>query len=188
MLKPWQVLSERSIYRFGTTEMKEEICLHPEKGIKAPFFRMTFLDWVNVVPITPENQVVLVRQFRKGTHDFSIETPGGTMDPEEHDPYQAGMRELEEETGYRCDSLDYLGNVEANPAIQNNRCHFYLARDARPVGIKHFDEWEDLELLVVPWNEVMEWISVGKITHSLAILALMRAAVHLKKFEDLAVL
>jgi 8-oxo-dGTP pyrophosphatase MutT (NUDIX family) len=110
------------------------------------------------------------------------------MDPEEHDPYQAGMREMEEETGYRCDSLEYLGNVEANPAIQNNRCHFYLARNVQPVGVKHFDEWEDLELLVVPWNEVMEWITVGKITHSLAILALMRAAVHIEKSEDLVVL
>lgn len=180
MLKPWQVLSERSIYRFGTTEMKEELCLHPEKSIKAPFFRMTFMDWVNVVPITPENQVVLVRQFRKGIHDFSIETPGGTMDAGESDSYVAGMRELEEETGYVCERLEYLGNVSANPAIQNNRCHFYLAKDVRPIGKKHFDEWEDLELVLVPWHEIMAWIEAGKITHSLAVLALMRAAAYIK--------
>lgn len=188
MLKPWQVLSERSIYHFGTTEMKEEICLHPGKGIKAPFFRMYFQDWVNVVPITPENKVVLVRQFRKGIHDFSIETPGGTLDAGENDSYAAGMRELEEETGYTCERLEYLGNVSANPAIQNNRCHFYLAKNVRPNGEKHFDEWEDLELLLVPWDEVMEWMETGKITHSLAVLALMRARTHLKDSGEVATL
>jgi ADP-ribose pyrophosphatase len=185
MLKPWKVLSERSIYRFGTTEMKEEICLHPVKGIKAPFFRIYFLDWVNIVPVTPDNKVVLVRQFRKGIHDFSIEIPGGTMDTDESDSSLAAMRELEEETGYTCERLEYLGHVAPNPAVQNNRCHFYLAKDVQPLGEQHFDEWEDLELLVTPWDEVLQWINEGKITHALSVLALMRASALFKSSEEI---
>lgn len=181
MLKPWEVLAERELYRFGTTVVKEEICHHPDKGIEAPFFRMFFLDWVNVVPVTPDGRVVLVRQFRKGIHDFSLETPGGVLDAGETDPGLAGLRELEEETGYRSGDLIGLGSVAANPAIQNNRCHFYLAKNVQPSGQQHFDTWEDIELVLIPWEEIPEWIATGKIVHSLAVLALTRAVEYLKK-------
>ena len=179
MLKPWEILSQRIVYRMGPVEMKEEICQHPTSGIQAPFFRFNFLDWVNVVPLTPTREVVMIRQFRKGIHGFTLEIPGGTLDPGEKDPKAAGLRELAEETGYTTPDLTYLGWAYANPAIQNNRCHFFLAENVTLTQEPHLDTWEEIELLLIPWEEIPARIDSGEMSHSLGVLALMRAAIHL---------
>lgn len=179
MLKPWTILSNRTVYRMGTVEMQEEICQHPRTGLQAPFFRLQFLDWVNTVPVTPQGEVVLVRQFRKGVHDFTLEIPGGTMDAGEQDHAAAALREMAEETGYTADRVTYLGWVHANPAIQNNRCHFYLAENASLTQDTHWDKWEELEVVKMPWAEVKERIEAGEIAHSLGVLGLLKAAAHL---------
>lgn len=178
MIKPWTILSDRTVYHMGTVEMHEEICQHPTKGFQAPFFRFHFLDWVNIVPVTPEGNVVLVRQFRKGVHDLTLEIPGGTMDPGETDHGEAAKREMMEETGYTAERMTYMGWVHANPAIQNNRCHFYLAENARLTHETQWDKWEELEILQIPWSEIPKRIDAGEITHSLGVLGLMKAAVY----------
>lgn len=166
MPKPWTILSERTVYRMGTVKMCEEICQHPSKGLQAPFFRLHFLDWVNTVPVTPEGKVVLVRQFRKGVHDLTLELPGGTMDAGEEDHGASAQRELAEETGYTAERITYLGWVHANPAIQTNRCHFYLAENSRLSEATQWDQWEELEVVLMPWEEIPQRIDAGEITHS----------------------
>lgn len=176
MLKPWMILSDRTVYRMGTVEMREEICQHPRSGLQAPFFRLHFLDWVNTVPVTPEGEVVMVRQFRKGIHDQTLEIPGGTMDAGEGDHGAAALRELTEETGYTAEAMQYMGWVHANPAIQTNRCHFYLAENVRLTQKTHWDQWEEIEVVLVPWSEIPRRIENGEITHSLGVLGLFKAA------------
>ncbi|HHZ18934.1 MAG TPA: NUDIX hydrolase [Firmicutes bacterium] len=180
-MKAWEILSSRTVYRLGSTEMREEVCRHPAKGLQAPFFRLFLLDWVNVVPLTPEGEVLLVRQFRKGIHDFTLELPGGTMDPGEDEPAAAGLRELTEETGYRTDKLILLGWVHPNPAVQNNKCHFFLAEDVYQVQEQKLDKWEEIELVKIPWDQIPEKIANGEITHSLGVLGLMRARQYKEK-------
>lgn len=175
-MKAWEILSSRTVYKMGSTEMREEVCHHPAKGLKAPFFRLFLMDWVNVVPITPGGEVLLVRQFRKGVHDFTLELPGGTLDAGETDPAGAGLRELTEETGYSTDQITSLGWVHPNPAAQNNKCHFFLAENIYPVQEQELDKWEEIELVKVPWDQIPGKIEKGEITHSLGILGLMRAA------------
>ncbi len=130
-------------------------------------------DWVNVVPVTAEGQVVLIRQWRHGTGETTLEIPGGLIDPGES-PLMAGARELAEETGYEARRLELLGWVHPNPALLNNRCYTCLALDCRAVGPPRLEETEDIQVELRPLQEVPGLISAGEITHSLVVAAFAR--------------
>ena len=128
-------------------------------------------DWVNVVAVTPENTIILVRQFRFGSNEFSLEVPGGVIEAGE-DPLAAGMRELSEETGYG-GAARLLGSVHPNPAILDNRCHFVLAENASPKGAVSWDPDEEIQVVTAPVEQALGWARSGVITHALTVAALM---------------
>jgi ADP-ribose pyrophosphatase len=116
--------------------------------------------------------MVLVRQFRYGIDDFSLEIPGGVIDPGE-DPVAAGLRELHEETGYAGTKARLLASVHPNPAIQNNRCHLILVENATLSSAPQWDQDEEIEVITAPVDDVLAWARAGKITHSLVLSGLM---------------
>lgn len=132
---------------------------------------MEFTDWVNVIPLTADNEVVMVRQFRHGIEDFTLEIPGGMVDPEDTDPCSAAQRELWEETGYGSADIVRLGEVHPNPALQKNRCFSFLARDVRPTRKPQLDGTEEIEVVLVPRAEIAGRIAGGEISHALVIAA-----------------
>lgn len=184
MKKLWEKKSSKVIYQRGIVSFKEELCYHSKKKISYPFFKMEFLDWVNIVPITPEKEVVFVKQYRFGINDITLEVPAGTLDLGEHSPESAAKRELLEETGYSSQELIHLGKVAVNPAIQNNYCHFYLAEDVTLVGEQDLDLTEDIKVELVKLADIDDLIFNGSINHSLVVLALLYTKEYLKnKYE-----
>ncbi len=129
-------------------------------------------DWVNVLAVTPNDHLVMVRQFRYGIDDFSLEIPGGVMDPGE-DPVTAGLRELREETGFAGAPAKLLGSVHPNPAIQSNRAHFVLVEDALRSHDLEWDPDEEMHVTIEPVESVLAAARSGGITHSLVLNALM---------------
>ena len=146
---------------------------HPGDGREGDFFYIDSRDWAMVVARTPGGELVLVRQFRFGSDDFSWEFPGGIVDTGE-DPVAAGLRELAEETGYVAERGRLIGTCRPNPAILNNRFHVILAENARP-GDRgtDWDEHEEMEIRAVPEADVYRWAADGIITHALALNGLL---------------
>ena len=131
------------------------------------------VDWVNVVALTADQKVVVVRQFRFGTGTITTEVPGGMVDADE-DPLSAATRELREETGYTSERWEYLGSVEPNPAFMNNLCHHYLAYPAQRTQALDLGEGEDIAVTRLTLEEIQAEIEQGTLRHALALSALSR--------------
>jgi 8-oxo-dGTP pyrophosphatase MutT (NUDIX family) len=140
--------------------------------VERDFYVMDCSDWVNVIAITAENELILVEQFRHGVAAVELEVPGGIMDPGETDPVAAGLRELREETGYIGDGAIEIGCVLPNSAIQSNRCRTVLVRNCRRVGELELDDSEDIAVRLFPTSEMSTLVTGGHIRHSLAVAAL----------------
>jgi ADP-ribose diphosphatase len=138
--------------------------IHEFQVLKSP-------DWVAVVAMTPRDELIMVRQYRHGTEELSLEPPGGLV-KEGQDPEQSAREELEEETGYQAPVMEPLGWMHPMPALFTNRLHVFMARNATPTGSKHPDETEEIETVLVPLEHVRDYIRSGKITASVMIAAL----------------
>lgn len=171
-LRDWEHLGEESLVHYKVFDVVKARRRSPRTGLDLGFFLIRTPDWVNVVALTTRDELLLVRQFRHGTRELSLEIPGGLIDPHEDDPADAARRELREETGYEAGELRPLGVMTPNPAIFGNRCHTYLATGCRPAGQLLQDQGEDIEVVVVPAARVPELVQNGEIHHALVLAAL----------------
>ncbi len=148
-------------------------CIHPLDQREGDFFVIHSSDWVLALPVTPEGNLVMVKQWRFGAHALSVETPGGVMDAGEN-PLATAVRETQEETGYAGGVASSLGMASPNPAIQSNRCHFVLIEGVTNGAPRKLDEHEEIEVFCVSPNEALRLVRTGETTHALAELALLR--------------
>lgn len=173
MVDRWKRLrsARRGDYRIFS--VREDWWSHPDKPGERSYFVIESPDWCNVVAVTPDDEVVLIRQMRPGVGAVRLEIPGGVIDPGE-DPAVAAARELREETGYEGAAPVRLCTTEPNPATHQNRCHSFLIRDARPTGARDLDHDELIEVLKVPVNELGDLIEREELPHALLQLPLLR--------------
>ncbi|RKH53947.1 NUDIX hydrolase [Corallococcus aberystwythensis] len=169
-VKPWPRLRRGLEHDFSVVKVREDVVADPRTNLEHGRVRMECADWVNVIAVTKQDELVMVRQFRFGIDAATLEVPGGVIDPGE-DPATAAVRELEEETGYRAGRLEPLGGVHPNPAFQGNRCFSYLALDCERVSDGNQDDGEDIAVELYPRADVPRLILEGHITHSLVVVA-----------------
>jgi ADP-ribose pyrophosphatase len=166
--------------------------LGSERGEEMPLFRVRYdwvrnprnrremrrlvlesVDWVNVVAITRDGDIVMVQQHRFGIGKETVETPGGLVDPGES-PRDAAERELLEETGYSGGEWSYLGAVEPNPAFHDHLCHHWLARDVELTTQPLPGPGESIVVRLMDLEGIREEMQSGRLQHVLALSALGR--------------
>jgi 8-oxo-dGTP pyrophosphatase MutT (NUDIX family) len=174
-LTPWKILESRHPF----PKFRMDTCELPSgKNYKA--FVLEFDAWANIVALTKNNEVVLVKQYRHGVQEISLELPGGVVNKGE-DPLEGARRELMEETGYSAGEIVEVGRLYPNPAIQQNTLYCYLATDVELTGEQHLDEAEEIEVQLVPLDELIEMAGSGKFLHALNVAVLFQALAHLKR-------
>jgi 8-oxo-dGTP pyrophosphatase MutT (NUDIX family) len=170
--RPWTTIERERIQSCRVFDVQRILARSPRTGRSHEFFGIGASDWVNVIPLTSEGEVVMVRQFRHGAGVVTLETPGGIVDPGER-PDQAAARELLEETGYRAGSVQPLGSVNPNPALFGNRLHAFLATDAIPVAEVAPGETEETVVELVRPDALRQLVLEGVVDHALVVAALL---------------
>lgn len=181
-IKKWETISSKMMHHLKIVELWSNVRRSPTRGSDHTFFAIHSNDWINVVPVTAEGKIVMVRQFRHGNQEITLEVPGGLVDDGER-PIESASRELREETGFVSDPLLKIGAVAPNPALFNNVCHTFLATNAIQRYDIAPDGTEELEMSLYSLAEISEMIETGKITHALTINAIYWYEKYLKKVE-----
>ena len=169
--RPWPILARRVDFSTRIFQVTTQTARNPRNGRERDFVVLDSPDWVNVVALTPRQEVVLIRQYRFGTGEVALEIPGGLIDPGDT-PQGAAVRELMEETGYAPGRVSLLGRLRPNPAFLNNTLYTYLVEDAVRAGEPRLDPGEDIGVELFPAADIPGLVASGRINHALVLNAL----------------
>jgi len=172
-LQEWRELSRETVADARIFTLERSRVVSPVDGEARTFHRIQSVDWVQILPITADDQAVLVRQYRHGAQRITLEMPGGLIDPGE-DAATGAMRECFEETGYRVHAAQPLGVVNPNPALFANRLHSFFATGAKLEGTIQNTGSEVTEVVLVPVSELEGRLVSGEIDHALVVATMWR--------------
>ncbi len=170
-LGPWVRVDQSTVCETRVFNVLRHTSRSPRTDRQHDFYVLDAGDWVNIIPLTDDDRVVLIRQYRHGIEDFTLEIPGGMVDDTDASPQVAAEREMLEETGYGARVLVPLGRIHPNPAIQANYCHTFLARGATYATEPSFEGTEETEVVLEPLERIPDLIRGEKITHALVVVA-----------------
>jgi len=171
-LKPWEKIASKPLGDFRIFKLREDRKISPRTRQEHNFFVIDSVNWVNVIALTPDRQLVMVEQYRHGSNSIELEIPGGMMDAGDPSPEITGTRELREETGYEGNNPRIIGDIYPNPAIMSNTCFTVMIENCQCVHPVEFDHSEDILTRLVPVSELPTLVASGKIRHSLVVVAL----------------
>lgn len=171
MITKWKKVSTKILSDFKIFRLIENTSISPRNNKRFPFLVLDTNNWINIIPITKDGKVILIKQFRHGTDSITLEIPGGMVDNIDRSEKVAAERELLEETGYIAEEMIQLGVCSPNPAIFNNELHIFFARNVKKISEQKQDGSEDIEVIQVELDQIPELIRSEKINHALVIAA-----------------
>ncbi|MBD2179876.1 NUDIX hydrolase [Planktothrix sp. FACHB-1355] len=163
MIEKWKTLNSQFVFNNKWVTIRQDEIELPNGKVIDDFFIIVRPDIALVFPVTPNREVVFVRQYRHATNEIMLELPAGGFDPETESAETAARRELQEETGYVADRMIKLATLYDNPIKDTNKIHLFLTENVTYSGKRNLDITEDIEVELVPISEVMEKVYRGEI-------------------------
>ncbi|MEH1974510.1 MAG: NUDIX hydrolase [Nostoc sp.] len=179
----WIVLKSRYIIKDKWISIRSDTCQMPNGTIVDPYYVLEYPTWVNVVALTKNQEVILVKQYRHGLRKTILELPSGAVEAEDVLPVEAAKRELLEESGYTSNHFIETGILSPNPANHNNLTHCFLATDVEHVADLKLDATEQIDVVLLPLQKVIEDIDQGIFLQTLHISSLFFALKKLGKVQ-----
>lgn len=169
----WRVTASRIVHQDRWIHLRADDCVTDEGAVVAPYYVLEYRDWVELVALDADNNVLLIKQYRHAYGDLSVELPAGGMDEGETDPVEAARRELLEEAGC-AGTLELIGETRPNAGTHSNRVHIVLARDVVKVAEPKDDPQERIEPFWVSPAEALRMALDGELTVGMQAASLLR--------------
>lgn len=166
----WKLLKDKKLFETPIFSLHEKTVITAEGPAAHPFYVLNAPEWINVIALTPDDEIILVEQYRIGVDEITLELPGGMVDSGET-PVEAAKRELLEETGFSSDEWTESGKVSSNPAIMNNFTHLYVARNCVQSSGQRLDGHEDIDVHTMPMERFLDLVKNGTVHHTIVVAA-----------------
>jgi 8-oxo-dGTP pyrophosphatase MutT (NUDIX family) len=171
MIPKWVTISRKEIADLKIFRAELVRRFHPQWKREADFVVLNSKNWANIVPVSKNNEILLIEQYRQGSDSLTLEIPGGLIETGEN-PIDAARRECIEETGYlSSEELIPTGISLPNPAFLSNTCFSFAWFGLEQKSIQKFDENEEIRVIPTPMDKVKKMISDGTINHSVIVTA-----------------
>ncbi len=172
-IKAWRTLSSEYLVRRPWLTARRDSVELPNGNVYDEYYVLEYPDWVNMVAITDDGQMIIERQWRQAIGEISSEIPAGVIEKGEQ-PLAAAQRELAEETGFTGGVWTELMTIAPNSSTMNNRCHCFLAEGVTKTEGQHLDATEDLEVLLKSKKEVFDMLMQGKFHQAMMVAPLYK--------------
>ncbi|MCF0220220.1 MAG: NUDIX hydrolase [Muribaculaceae bacterium] len=156
----WEIVSSEHLFNRPWLTVRRDVVRLPDGRINPEFYVLEYPDWVNVIAVTEDRQMVMIRQYRHGIRQTCFELCAGVAEQGET-MEEAARRELLEETGFGGGTFTEIMTISANASTTSNLTHCFLATGVRPIGDRHLDPTEDIEVHLLPQPEVLRMLSSG---------------------------
>lgn len=170
----WKKISSEYISRHPYFTARKDVCEMPDGTIIPEYFVVELPTSVCALAVTEDSKIVMIKQYRHPIGETTLEIPGGFIDKDE-DPQLAVTRELLEETGYSFPVVEYVGKIAANPGVLDNYTHLFLATGGKKVTTQNLDHHEDIEVLLLPVEEVRAMLMRNEFVQALHVCCMMYA-------------
>lgn len=177
--KRWKVLSSEVVFNNDWYRLRKDMVQLPSGVVINDYFVSELKSVVMVFAITPERQVIFVRQYRHGVKQVLLELPAGGYNNGDV-PEKVASRELFDETGYKAPELIFLGRVVGYPTKDSHHIDLFLAKDVKYCGANYPEETEDIKVVLIPLKSLLNFISRGDIIVSGTISCIIKALLYLK--------
>lgn len=175
--KPWHVLASRYLHQEPPwLVVREDRVALPNGAEIERYWINEYETWCNVIAVTPDDHIVMVRQYRHGIAEVHYELPGGVAD--HGTPEESARTELLQETGYGGGTWSPFMRICANPSLTNNWTHTFLAEGVERIAEPDHEPTEDLRIHFVPVRNIPQMIDDGEIVQALHAAPLLRYALH----------
>jgi len=171
----WKIRASKQLLKDKWVDVRADSCEKPDGSIIEPFYVYGFPDYATAVAITREGNIILERIYRHGLNVVATELPGGCVDKTDASLEDAIARELLEETGYRFDAIEYLGNISPNPTTNTNLMHMFLATGGVFDPDQPLDVDEDVDVFLVSMDELITMVKEQQFIQSMQLSAIFFA-------------
>lgn len=174
----WKKITSKKVFEDRWFKARADACQFPDGRIIDPYYVVELPNWANAVVVTPNNEIVLVKQYRYPVDTVTLELPGGVIN-EGEDPMLAALRETQEETRYTSNQIKLICKTAPNPAINDNAAYFYLIENAVPTAHTNYDFFEDIEVVLYCKKDFIQLLQQNKIMHGVQLGPIYEALIQL---------